>query len=135
MAKSHSEPTPKIKAKEIVSAIFKYGLLSAYEACELKEEYKTLSDKKKKYKGWTTEEKYLSDNCITPIAYGMIVCGALCAICFLACIGSIFLISACGWGGAVGYAALLFIVLYVASIYFYQRFYWYEMPKYNIENR
>ena len=48
LAKSHSEPTPKIKAKEIVSAIFKYGLLSAYEACELKEEYKTLSDKKKK---------------------------------------------------------------------------------------
>lgn len=135
LAKSHSEPTPKIKAKEIVSAIFKYGLLSAYEACELKEEYKTLSDKKKKYKGWTTEEKYLSDNCITPIAYGMIVCGALCAICFLACIGSIFLISACGWGGAVGYAALLFVVLYIASIYFYQRFYWYEMPKYNIEYR
>lgn len=135
LAKSHLEPTPKITAKDFFKYLFKYGLLSAYEACELKEEYKTLSDKEKEEKGWTTEGKYLSDNCITPIAYGMIVCGAICGICFLASIGSIFLISACGWGGAVVYAALLFVVLYIASIYFYQRFYWYEMPKYNIENR
>ncbi len=135
LAKSHLEPTRKMTAKEIVKYLFKYGLLSIDEVPELKEEYQSLSDKEKKDNGFTTEEKFFIKNGITPVPYGMIVCGALCAICFLASIGSVFLVSACGWGGAVAYAALLFVVLYIASIYFYQRFYWYEMPKYNIEYR
>lgn len=135
LAKSHSEPTPKMTAKEFFKYLFKYGPLFIDEVPELENEYQSLSDKEKEEKGWTTEGKYLSDNGITPIAYGMIICGALCAICFLASIGSVFLVSACEWGGSAGYAALLTIVLYVASIYFHQRFYWYEMPKYKIEYR
>lgn len=135
LAKSHLEPTPKMTAKEFFKYLFKYGLFYIDDVIDLRKQYQSLSDKEKEDNGWTTEDKYIQKDYIKPVPYGMIVCGALCAICFLACIGSVFLISACGWGGAVVYAALLFIVLYVASIYFYQRFYWYEMPKYNIENR
>ena len=114
-------------AKEIVYYTFKYGPLGPSEISKLRRKYTLLSDKSKEAMGWNSH--------IKPIPYGMIVCGALCAICFLASIGSVFLVSACEWGGSAGYAALLTIVLYVASIYFYQRFYWYEMPKYNIEYR
>lgn len=121
-------------AKEIVYYTFKYGPLGPSEISKLRRKYTLLSDKSKEAMGWNTLDKYINSH-IKPIPYGMIVCGALCAICFLASIGSVFLVSACGWGGAVGYTALLFVVLYIASIYFYQRFYWYEMPKYNIEYR
>ena len=135
LAKSHLEPTRKMTAKEFFKYLFKYGLFYIDDVIDLRKQYQSLSDKEKEDNGWTTEDKYIQKDYIKPVPYGMIVCGALCAICFLACIGSVFLISACGWGGAVVYAALLFIVLYIASIYFYQRFYWYEMPKYNIGNR
>ena len=121
-------------AKEIVKYVFKYGPLGPSKISKLRKKYTLLSDKSKEAMGWNTLDRYINSH-IKSIPYGMIICGALCGICFLASIGSIFLISACGWGGAVVYAALLFIVLYIASIYFYQRFYWYEMPKYNIENR
>lgn len=120
--------------KETVKYVFKYGPLGPSKISKLRRKYTLLSDKSKEVKGWNTLDRYINSH-IKPIPYGIILCGALCAICFLASIGSVFLISACGWGGAVVYAALLFIVLYIASIYFYQRLYWYEMPKYNIENR
>lgn len=121
-------------AKEIVKYVFKYGPLGPSKISKLRKKYTLLSDKSKESIGWNTLDRYINSH-IKPIAYGMIICGALCAICFLASIGSVFLVSACEWGGSAGYAALLTIVLYVASIYFHQRFYWYEMPKYNIEYR
>lgn len=121
-------------AKEIVKYVFKYGPLGPSKISKLSKKYTLLSDKSKEAMGWNTLDKYINSH-IKPIAYGMIVCGALCAICFLASIGFVFLVSACDWGSSAVYSALLAIVLYVASIYFHQRFYWYEMPKYKIEYR
>lgn len=115
--------------KEFIYYTFKYGIVEAFEVDKLKYRYNKMSEGFKEKRGWQTIDKFL-DAKLGPIRYGMIISGIMFFLSCLSCIGSIFLISWCK--NDVEYAILLFVILYLASVYFYKRLYCYEMPKEDI---
>ena len=119
--------------KEFIYYTFKYGLFNLYSISRLKKNfYHSMTEKGKRVRGWTTFQDYLNAR-LRPIRYGIIFCNILFFIFFIASIGSVFLISSCK--NDIEYAVLLFIVLYLGSIYFFTRLHWYEEPKAEIEDR